>query len=92
MNEDEINAFKALLTPENLESFELVDDNGTTVDSATGFVFAGVADQGMIDEERTETNFILRPMTAEEARIKYLETENSILSDALAELAEVVAG
>ena len=90
--EEDVNAFKALLTSENLESFSLVDDNGNTVDSAENFVFSGISDNEGIVEEKTETNFILRPMTPQEVRIKELEEENAILGDALAELAELVAG
>lgn len=93
-DEEDIKNFKDLLTPENLKSFSLVDDEGNMeTRTAKNFVFSQIisGNNDVDNEEVNYTNFILRPMTQEEIRIMELETENAILNDAIAELAALIS-
>ena len=90
---DEVAKFKALLTVENLSSFQLVNDNGEVVDSAEDFIFSGnVSTNGEFDGEATETNFLINPMSPEQKRIAELEAEKELQAGAIEELAMMVAG
>lgn len=86
----EIEAFKALLTQENLKHFQIVDDNGTVVAEANNFVFQGISGY-QVGEERTETNFMLRVMTDTEIELAILKEEKELQAEAITELAGIVA-
>ena len=91
VDEAEVEAFKALLTQENLKHFQIVDDNGTVVAEANNFVFHGISGSDPIGEERTETNFMLRVMTDTEIELSILKEEKELQAEAITELAGIVA-
>lgn len=90
---DEVAKFQALLTTENLSKFQIIDDeDGDTVKfEAENYKFHGFAPDGMETEEKTETNFILAPLTENELEIIKLKKEKSILEGAIEDLAGIVA-
>ena len=87
----EVAAFKEKLTDKNLSSFSIVDEGGIVVDSAENFTFVEITSDG-IDPNRNETNFQLRAMSSLEIRISELEGEKEVQAEAIAELAEMIAG
>ena len=91
VDEAEVEAFKALLTQENLKHFQIVDDNGAVVAEANNFVFQGISGSDPIGEERTETNFMLRVMTDTEIELSILKEEKELQAEAITELAGIVA-
>lgn len=92
IDESEVNAFKALLTVKNLKHFQIVDNAGNATAETSNFVFDGKSESFVDEEEnRTETNFFLRPMNAIEAELASLKEEKELQADAITELASIVS-
>lgn len=91
VDKTEIANFQALLTSENLKSVKIVNEDNEVAAEAENMIFQGISEPNPGDDETTETNFMLRPMTDAEIQIAALTEEKELQAEAITELANIIA-
>lgn len=88
-----VDAFAAHLTAENLKSFQIIDENGNVTEKAVDYVRdnSGMpSDMMPSPRKRTNTMFLLRPMSETEKELDRLRKELEIRDQAIMELAALI--